>query len=68
VVRADDLQALALEHRHTRQQFGADQRMSLHHAAFLGLQGAALLEDGFGDPDLADVVQEEAVFEARVVE
>ena len=39
-----------------------------HHAPLLPRQRARLLEDRVGDPDLADVVEQEAVLEARVVE
>ena len=51
-----------------RQQLGADQGMPLHHPALLRLQLRRASRGSLGDPDPADVVQQEAVFEARVVE
>ena len=65
---AHDLEAFTGEERNPLQQLGADERVPLHHPLLVGAQRARLVEDRVGDPDLAEVVEEEAVLEARVVE
>ena len=46
----------------------ADHRVRLHPPPLGARQRAGLLEDRVGDADLADVVQQEAVLDARVVD
>jgi len=67
VMRADDLQTLALQERDARQHRLPEHRVGLHAAALGSTQRAGFLQDPVGDPDLADVVQQEAVRGARVV-
>src|SRR5436190_21249565 len=68
VVRADHLQAFAVQQRDVAEQLGADHRMLLHEKQLRGAQRSFLVEDRVRHPDLADVVQQEAVLEARIVE
>ncbi len=68
VVRTDDPKPLALKERDSREQLGADDRMPLDEMQLVLRQRAGLVHDPVGHPDLADVVKQEAILEARVVE
>ena len=68
VVVAHDLQALALEQGDAAQKLLAEDRVGLKQTALRGRELAALLEDAVRDPDLADVVEQEAVLDALVLE
>ena len=46
----------------------AEQGVRLHQPALRRRQRPGLLQDVVGNPDLADVVEEEAVLDARVVD
>ena len=66
VMGAHNVEALALQERDLGEHLLAEERVLLHARALVGRQRPRLLEDLVGDPDLADVVQEEAVFDASV--
>ena len=68
MVATDDLQTFPVEQRHPCEELSADERMALHPPHLVGVEWAWLFEDRIGNPDLADVVEEKAVFEAGVVE
>ena len=68
VVGADDAEALALQERHAAEHLLAQERVRPHQPGLAVVQGPRLLEDAVGDPDLADVVEQEAVLGARVVD
>ena len=68
MVRADHLQAFAVQQRDVAEQLGADHRMLLHEKQLRRAERSFLVEDRVRHPDLADVVQQEAVLEARIVE
>src|SRR4051794_10492241 len=59
---------MPLEQRYARHQLLADQRMLAQHAALVRRERFALVEDLVWDSDFADVVQQEAVLEARALE
>ena len=63
----DDPEALALQERDAREHRLPEHRVRLHAPALRRAERTGLLEDPVRDPDLADVVQEEAVLRARVV-
>ena len=67
VVRAHDLEPAALQERDAAQHLLTEHRVRLHHAPFRSRQRARLLEDAVWDPDLADVVEHEAVGDALIV-
>ena len=61
VVRADDVEPVALEERDAAEHLLAEHRVRLHQAPLVLGRAARLPEDLVGDPDLADVVEQEAV-------
>jgi hypothetical protein len=66
VVRADDLEPGALQEGDATEHLLAEHGVRLHQRPLLRAQRSGLLEDVVRDPDLADVVEEEAVFGAGV--
>ena len=68
VVVPDDLEAAPVQERDAAQHLLAEDDVGLEDAP-LGLgQGPRLAENPVGDPDLADVVKEEAVLDARLLD
>ena len=68
MVRTDNTQTFAVQESHSTQHLLAEDGMRLHQTA-LGIgEGLGLLQDVVRDPDLADVVQEEPVHRARIVD
>jgi hypothetical protein len=61
VVGADDAEPLALQERDTAEHLLAEEGVGPHQAGLALVQRAGLLENAVGNPDLADVVEEEAV-------
>ena len=68
MVRAHDVEPLSLQERHVAEDLRADRRVLLDLLPLGAGERAALLQDLVGDADLADVVEQEAVLEAGVVE
>src|SRR6266542_1527948 len=68
VVETNDVQAFALEQDDAGEDLGADRGVELDQTALVRVQRPRLVQDLIRDPDLADVVQQEAVLEALVVE
>ena len=68
VVVPNDLQPLALEQRDPAHQLLPEHRVRLEQAALGRGQRALLLENLVRDPDLPDVVEQEPVLHARVLE
>jgi hypothetical protein len=65
---ANDAQPLAVQEVDVAQQLLAQQRVRPHQPQLGVVERTRLLEDVVRDRDLADVVQEEAVLDARVAE
>src|SRR5262249_57118925 len=61
VVRTHHRQALAAHERHALEHLLAEGRVRLDQPPFRIRERSRLLEDAVGDPDLADVVEDEAV-------
>ena len=68
VVVPHDLKPLSLEQRDAAQQLLAEHRVRLEQPPLRRLERALLLEDPVRDPDLPDVVEQEPVLGALVVE
>ena len=68
MVRANDADSLPLKQRHMRDEALADQRVLLDAFALRTVERPGLQQHVVGDPDLPDVVQQEAPFECRVVD
>jgi hypothetical protein len=68
VVRADDPQAVPVEQRDAGEHLLAEDRVVPEHPPLAARERARLAEHAVGDPDLPDVVEEEAVLDARVVQ
>jgi hypothetical protein len=68
MVGADDSRAFLVEQRNVGQQPLAELGVRLHPPALGWSEAARLEQDAVGNADLPDVVQEEAPFEARIVE
>ena len=67
VVGADDPQPQALEEGDPAEHLLAEQRVRPHRAPLPIVERAGLLEDAVRDPDLADVMEQEAVLGARIL-
>ena len=68
VVRTDDSQSLAPQESDSAEDLLAEDGVRLHQAALGIRERLGLLQDVVWDPDLADVVQEEPVDGARVLD
>ncbi len=68
VVRPDDLHTFALQEPDPGQNLYADRGMQFDQAAFVRVERTRFVQHRIRDPDLAHVVQKEAVFETRIVE
>ena len=67
VMRADDLEPRAAQERDAAQELLAEHGVRLHQPALGRGQRPGLLQDPVRDPDLADVVEHEAVGDAFVL-
>src|SRR5262245_30002008 len=67
VVRAHDLEPATLQERHPAEELLAEDRVRLHQAALGIVERPRLQQDLVRDPDLADVVEHEAVDDALVL-
>src|SRR4029079_17329951 len=67
MVRADDLQSFSLEERDAREHGLTENRVRLHTPTFCGAERPGLLQDPVGNPDLPDVVEQEAVRGALIL-
>src|SRR6185503_21259978 len=68
VMGADDLDPTALDERDVADEAVPDQRVLLDDAPLDAVERPRLEEDAVGDPDLPDVVEQEAPFDRRVVD